>query len=628
MSNKLSFAKSDKIKILPVDEKGWEKVDLATPMGLIKVGGEYKAKRFTAGTEYIGILASKYIPFQEIYIVPISVGTVYTVRVEGDCNVGDTLAPVEDGYFQVGAGNLKVVKKINAEIVEAVGISTGQGGGGGQPYTLPIASNIRLGGVKVGDNLKIDQDGKLSAIQQGGGGGNVDGATVNGQAVPLQNKTLEINIDKNTVGLNHVDNTADIDKPISTATQDALDLKADTTAINQEIQDRTDADTTLQNNIDTEAQTREQKDNEINAKVDALNKIVVYAKDLEVKQNWIVLHAGKVYIAKEDITLSTWDVDEPKLILTDSDTISCVSYKENIKIEKGQLVIYQQALYLCDTTIDTTTTWDADKDKMISQQATVDLNDYYNKTEMTQLLNAKQDSLTAGAGINITQNTIKIDDTIYTKNEVNTKINQEIQDRKNADANIKNNIIGDLNTLKTTDKNNIVNAINETYDKAGQGGGGGSVNIVDNITKGDTRKNVVPNPFAVNAFVMSLIPVDIKSDTEFDTGKTLDGKKIYGYYAVEYPFRNTYISGYAWIATIPFGVSKTESNGQLSTVRLPMQCVSHNQQDGIYFIEFSGFTIDNENQNYKSTTVEMRVVPVMCNMPSSWFNGFIFYLKD
>lgn len=587
MSNKLSFAKSDKIKILPVDEKGWEKVDLATPMGLIKVGGEYKAKRFTAGTEYIGILASKYIPFQEIYIVPISVGTVYTVRVEGDCNVGDTLAPVEDGYFQVGAGNLKVVKKINAEIVEAVGISTGQGGGG-----------------------------------------NVDGATVNGQAVPLQNKTLEINIDKNTVGLNHVDNTADIDKPISTATQDALDLKADTTAINQEIQDRTDADTTLQNNIDTEAQTREQKDNEINAKVDALNKIVVYAKDLEVKQNWIVLHAGKVYIAKEDITLSTWDVDEPKLILTDSDTISCVSYKENIKIEKGQLVIYQQALYLCDTTIDTTTTWDADKDKMISQQATVDLNDYYNKTEMTQLLNAKQDSLTAGAGINITQNTIKIDDTIYTKNEVNTKINQEIQDRKNADANIKNNIIGDLNTLKTTDKNNIVNAINETYDKAGQGGGGGSVNIVDNITKGDTRKNVVPNPFAVNAFVMSLIPVDIKSDTEFDTGKTLDSKKIYGYYAVEYPFRNTDISGYAWIATIPFGVSKTESNGQLSTVRLPMQCVSHNQQDGIYFIEFSGFTIDNENQNYKSTTVEMRVVPVTCNTPSSWFNGFIFYLKD
>ena len=466
MSNKLSFAKSDKIKILPVDEKGWEKVDLATPMGLIKVGGEYKAKRFTAGTEYIGILASKYIPFQEIYIVPISVGTVYTVRVEGDCNVGDTLAPVEDGYFQVGAGNLKVVKKINAEIVEAVGISTGQGGGGGQPYTLPIASNIRLGGVKVGDNLKIDQDGKLSAIQQGGGGGNVDGATVNGQAVPLQNKTLEINIDKNTVGLNHVDNTADIDKPISTATQDALDLKADTTAINKEIQDRTDADTTLQNNINTEAQTREQKDNEINAKVDALNKIVVYAKDLEVKQNWIVLHAGKVYIAKEDITLSTWDVDEPKLILTDSDTISCVSYKENIKIEKGQLVIYQQALYLCDTTIDTTTTWDADKDKMISQQATVDLNDYYNKTEMTQLLNAKQDSLTAGAGINITQNTIKIDDTIYTKNEVNTKIDQEIQDRTDADTTLQANFdskIGDLDTLQTTTKDNIVDSLNELF---------------------------------------------------------------------------------------------------------------------------------------------------------------------
>ena len=36
-------------------------------------------------------------------------------------------------------------------------------------YTLPIASNTKLGGIKIGENLTITEDGKLSAT--GGGGG-------------------------------------------------------------------------------------------------------------------------------------------------------------------------------------------------------------------------------------------------------------------------------------------------------------------------------------------------------------------------------------------------------------------------------------------------------------------------
>lgn len=36
-------------------------------------------------------------------------------------------------------------------------------GGGGSPYVLPIASAETLGGVKVGDNLSIDENGVLSA---------------------------------------------------------------------------------------------------------------------------------------------------------------------------------------------------------------------------------------------------------------------------------------------------------------------------------------------------------------------------------------------------------------------------------------------------------------------------------
>ena len=40
--------------------------------------------------------------------------------------------------------------------------------GGGAEYTLPVASQNNLGGIKVGENLSIDANGVLSA--SGGGG--------------------------------------------------------------------------------------------------------------------------------------------------------------------------------------------------------------------------------------------------------------------------------------------------------------------------------------------------------------------------------------------------------------------------------------------------------------------------
>jgi len=78
-------------------------------------------------------------------------------------------------------------------------------------YTLPTAASDTLGGVKVGTNLSIDANGVLSA--------NVPVTSVAG-------KTGVVTLDKSDVGLGNVDNTADLDKPISTLTQAALDLKA------------------------------------------------------------------------------------------------------------------------------------------------------------------------------------------------------------------------------------------------------------------------------------------------------------------------------------------------------------------------------------------------------------------
>ncbi len=48
---------------------------------------------------------------------------------------------------------------------------TGPQGPAGETYTLPIATNETLGGIKVGENLSIDENGVLSST--GGGGENI-----------------------------------------------------------------------------------------------------------------------------------------------------------------------------------------------------------------------------------------------------------------------------------------------------------------------------------------------------------------------------------------------------------------------------------------------------------------------
>ena len=45
---------------------------------------------------------------------------------------------------------------------------TPSGGGGGSDYILPTATDVRLGGIKVGNNLTIDGSGVLSADAAGG----------------------------------------------------------------------------------------------------------------------------------------------------------------------------------------------------------------------------------------------------------------------------------------------------------------------------------------------------------------------------------------------------------------------------------------------------------------------------
>lgn len=72
--------------------------------------------------------------------------------------------------------------------------------------------------------------GKLDGIASGAEVNVLEGVSVNGTAVPVTNKTANLTLNKTTVGLGNVDNTADTDKPVSTAQQAALDNKVDKVA--------------------------------------------------------------------------------------------------------------------------------------------------------------------------------------------------------------------------------------------------------------------------------------------------------------------------------------------------------------------------------------------------------------
>lgn len=87
------------------------------------------------------------------------------------------------------------------------------------------------GKIKGGNGT--DTWNSLPYSGSGGSGGNsVD--SVNGQ-------TGVVVLDKGDIGLSSVDNTADLSKPISTATQTALNLKADTSALSSGLSGKQDA---------------------------------------------------------------------------------------------------------------------------------------------------------------------------------------------------------------------------------------------------------------------------------------------------------------------------------------------------------------------------------------------------
>lgn len=116
-----------------------------------------------------------------------------------------------------------------------------------EQISMPVATKTTYGVIKVGNGLIVD-NGRLSV--------NVNDPLINiqiaknGVIVPQINGVVNLQINKKDVGLDLVDNTADIDKPISTATRLALDGKVDKITGKQlSTNDYTNADKIKVNNI-------------------------------------------------------------------------------------------------------------------------------------------------------------------------------------------------------------------------------------------------------------------------------------------------------------------------------------------------------------------------------------------
>lgn len=96
-------------------------------------------------------------------------------------------------------------------------------------YVLPVASATVLGGVKVGQYLAIDGNGVLRVViaKADIGLGNVDNTADANKPVSTAQQTAINNavagVTKTSLGLANVDNTSDMNKPVSTAQANAID---------------------------------------------------------------------------------------------------------------------------------------------------------------------------------------------------------------------------------------------------------------------------------------------------------------------------------------------------------------------------------------------------------------------
>lgn len=129
---------------------------------------------------------------------------------EGEANLTDAVKELDTQLKAANDSLNQSIEQLDQEAIKEIQLDGVAITPSDNKVNIPLASPSADGVMSSEDKTKLDK-----IVDTGDG---TQYLTNNGTYVPL---------DKNSVGLGNVDNTADLDKPISTATQNALDGKVD-----------------------------------------------------------------------------------------------------------------------------------------------------------------------------------------------------------------------------------------------------------------------------------------------------------------------------------------------------------------------------------------------------------------
>ena len=190
---------------------------------------------------------------------------------------------------------------------------------------VPLSSKNAHGIVKIGDGLNITNDGELwwdaSEVP-------IKHIAKNGEdIVPDDNKRVNIVLNKIDVGLSNVDNTSDLDKPISNATQQAINIvKNDVDNLSNSIDNLSDSiDALLQTgvysingktgnvvlkNSDLENDTNYATEQYVQENGGKIDKIVLNDNEQEIINKIVTLTIDKTTVGLSNVD-NTSDLNKP-----------------------------------------------------------------------------------------------------------------------------------------------------------------------------------------------------------------------------------------------------------------------------------------------------------------------------
>lgn len=165
--------------------------------------------------------------------------------------------------------------------------------------------------------------------------------------------------------------------------------------------------TVIQNKLEEEIERATAAETKLQTEIDNKTKAITYKADIAMKTNDFIVYGQSIYLVVNPFTTSgNFGTDEHnlfKLNSSGSGGTKVIDYAVGAKIEEGNMVIHEGGIYLCKNTIESCTNWEADKINMVDFSASIDLSNYYNKSEIQAQMANKQDKLTLGSGVKVEQ---------------------------------------------------------------------------------------------------------------------------------------------------------------------------------------------------------------------------------